>query len=85
MPDCCDAKLLQGLVRQAGKNCLFYVILAECRGLSAVTKNRSSVADVAPAVTYHRLLLVSRFSRFTALRHFLWFQNWDIYSKNGRR
>jgi hypothetical protein len=29
--DCCDAKLLQGLVRQARKNRLVYLILAECR------------------------------------------------------
>jgi hypothetical protein len=29
MTDCRDAKLLQGLVRQAGKNRLVYLILAE--------------------------------------------------------
>src|ERR1700758_4812136 len=31
MPDCRDAKLLQGLVRQARKDRLVYLILAECR------------------------------------------------------
>ena len=31
MPNCCDAKLLQGLVRQARKNCIFYLFLAEMR------------------------------------------------------
>jgi hypothetical protein len=31
MPDCRDAKLLQGLVRQARKDRLVYVIFAECR------------------------------------------------------
>ena len=31
MPDRRDAKLLQGLVRQARKNRLVYLILAECR------------------------------------------------------
>ena len=30
MTDCCDAKLLQGLVRQARKDRLVYLILAEC-------------------------------------------------------
>ena len=29
--NCCDANLLQGLVRQARKNRLVYFILAECR------------------------------------------------------
>jgi hypothetical protein len=31
MPNCCDAKLLQGLVRQARKNRLVYFVLAERR------------------------------------------------------
>src|SRR6516162_5655984 len=31
MPNCCDAKLLQGLVRQARQNRLLYLVLAECR------------------------------------------------------
>jgi hypothetical protein len=31
MPNCRDAKLLQGLVRQARENRLVYLILAECR------------------------------------------------------
>ena len=31
MPDCCDPKLLQGLVRQARQNGFVYLILAECR------------------------------------------------------
>src|SRR5215475_2774022 len=31
MPECCDAKLLQVVVRQARENRLVYVILAECR------------------------------------------------------
>ena len=31
MPNCCDAKLLQRLVRQARKDGLVYLILAECR------------------------------------------------------
>src|ERR1700719_2080468 len=31
MPDCCDPKLLQGLVRQTRKDRLVYFILAECR------------------------------------------------------
>jgi hypothetical protein len=31
MPKCCDAKLLQVLFRQARKNRLVYLILAECR------------------------------------------------------
>ena len=31
MTDCCDAKLLQGLVRQARKNRLVYLIFTECR------------------------------------------------------
>ena len=31
VPDCRDAKLLQGLVRQARKDRLVYLILAECR------------------------------------------------------
>src|SRR6516164_3362511 len=31
MPECCDAKLLQVLFRQARKNRLVYLILAECR------------------------------------------------------
>ena len=31
VPDCCDAKLLQVLVRQARENRLVYLILAECR------------------------------------------------------
>jgi hypothetical protein len=31
MPNCCDAKLLQGLVRQARKNRLVYLVLAESR------------------------------------------------------
>ena len=29
VPDCCDAKLLQGLVRQARKDRLVYLVLAE--------------------------------------------------------
>jgi len=31
VPECCDAKLLQVLFRQARKNRLVYLILAECR------------------------------------------------------
>jgi hypothetical protein len=31
MPECCDAKLLQVLFRQARKNRLLYLILTECR------------------------------------------------------
>ena len=31
MPDCCDPKLLQGLVRQARENRLVYLILTEGR------------------------------------------------------
>ena len=31
MPDCCDAKLLERLVRQARENRLVYLIVAECR------------------------------------------------------
>src|SRR5262249_60294689 len=31
VPECCDAKLLQVLFRQTRKNCLVYLILAECR------------------------------------------------------
>ena len=30
MTDCCDAKLLQVLVRQARKNRFVYLVLAEC-------------------------------------------------------
>jgi hypothetical protein len=31
MPECCDAKLLQVLFREARKNRLVYLVLAECR------------------------------------------------------
>jgi hypothetical protein len=31
MPDCCDPKLLEGLMRQAWKNRLVYLVVAERR------------------------------------------------------
>ena len=39
MPNCCDAKLLQRLVRQARKNRLVYLVLAECGLILSETKS----------------------------------------------
>ena len=52
MPDCCDAKLLEGLVRQARKNRLVYLVLAECRLIlpeAQAPQPDHNVHDEAPA------------------------------------
>jgi len=46
MPNCCDAKLLQGLVRQARKNRLVYLVLAESRLITFEAKAPQPTPDV---------------------------------------
>jgi class 3 adenylate cyclase len=61
MPNCCDAKLLQGLVRQARKNRLVYLVLAESRLITfeegtAMAETRKLAAILAADVVgYSRL------------------------------
>jgi hypothetical protein len=60
VPNRNDAKLLQRLVRQAGKNRLVYVILAECRLIlpeAQAPQPDHNVHDGAPAIgggVHHR-------------------------------
>ena len=46
MPNCRDAKLPQGLVRQARKNGLVYLILAECRLVPFEAKAPQPIPEV---------------------------------------
>jgi hypothetical protein len=46
MPNCYDAKLLQGLVRQARENRLVYLVLAECRLILFEAKPPQPTSDV---------------------------------------
>src|SRR5262245_8420553 len=61
MPECCDAQLLQVLVRQARENRLVYLILAECRLIlpeAQAPQPDHNVHDGAPTVrggTHHLL------------------------------
>ena len=59
VPDCCDAKLLQGLVRQARKDRLVYLILAERRLVPFEAKAPQPTSEVhddalKPPCAYHR-------------------------------
>ena len=49
---CCDAKLLQGLVRQARKNRLVYLVLAECDLVLFEPKAPQPTPDVHDGVSY---------------------------------
>jgi hypothetical protein len=44
MPNCCNAKLLQGRVRQARKNCIVYLVLARKCGF-VLFRGQGSVAN----------------------------------------
>ncbi len=46
MPNCGDANFLQGLVREARKNCLVYLVAAECRLIPVETEPPQPTPDV---------------------------------------
>ena len=50
MPECCDAKLLQMLFRQARKNRLIYFVLAKCRLIlpEAQARSQTTMSMTAP-------------------------------------
>ena len=50
MPNCRDPKLLQGLVRQAGKDRLVYLILAECASYFPRPRPRSQITTSMTAL-----------------------------------
>ena len=56
MPNCCDAKLLQGLVRQARKNRIVYLVLAERRLILFEAKAPQPTAEVHEGVLTTRRL-----------------------------
>ena len=61
MPNSCDPKLLQGLVRQARKDRLVYLILAECRLIfpRPRPRNQTTMSMIASLLRSPRIMIPS--------------------------